>query len=133
MRLVLCLLKRPTKRKKYRAERPIIVVFEFWSKGEYPYSAKMSPNSVFVSVDVRYILEGVPPIKVDCVTILAQLSSIWDAKGLPQCNLPPNYHPKVKLWGPFGVPGGALGGLFWRMFCETGLFSLIFGDIFSTS
>ncbi len=44
MRPVLCLLTRPTKRKKYRAECPIHFVFEFWSKSEYPYSAKKSPN-----------------------------------------------------------------------------------------
>ncbi len=39
----------------------------------------------------------------------------------------------MHFWPPFRVPGGALGGLFWRMFCETGLFSLICGGIFSTS
>ncbi len=37
-------LKRPTKRKKYRAECPIHFVFEFWSKSEYPYSASVSQN-----------------------------------------------------------------------------------------
>ena len=39
----------------------------------------------------------------------------------------------MHFWPPFRVPGGALWGSFWRMFCETGLFSSIVGCIFSTS
>ena len=34
------------------------------------------------------------------------------------------------FWPPFRVPGGALWGSFWRMFCEMDLFSLIVGCIF---
>ncbi len=80
---VLCLLKRLTKRKKYRAECPRFFVFEFGSKSEYPYSAKIPPNFGGFSRRCSVYLGGVPPIKVDFVAILAQIGSIWDAKGLP--------------------------------------------------
>ncbi len=80
---VLCLLKRLTKHKKYRAECPRNFVFEFGSKSEYPYSAKIPPNFGICFRRFSVYFWGDTPLKVDFVTILAQLGSIWDAKGLP--------------------------------------------------
>ena len=80
---VLCLLKRLTKRKKYRAECPRHFVFEFGSKSEYPYSAKIPPNFGSFSRRCSVYFGGNTPLKVHFVAILAQLGSIWDAKGLP--------------------------------------------------
>ena len=80
---VLCLLKRLTKRKKYRAECPRFFVFEFGSKSEYPYSAKIPPNFGSFSRRCSVYFGGNTPLKVHFVAILAQLGSIWDAKRLP--------------------------------------------------
>ena len=92
--------------------------FSFGVRASIHTLPKFRPISILFSVDVRYIFGGIPPIKVNFVTILAQLGSILDAKGLPKCNLPPNYHPNVKLWGPFRVPGESLGGYFGACFVK---------------
>ena len=93
-RPLLCLLKRSPQSKKYRAERPPFF-FEFWSKSEYPYSAKNSCNFAYYSVDFQYIL-GEYPLKV--------------AGGRPQ-RLRDDFVPIFDgFWPPFGEPRGSLWG-----------------------
>ncbi len=57
---VLCRIFDTPKGIKYRAERPPFFC-AFWSKTEYPYSAKKTSNIVRFSVDFRWIFEGGSP------------------------------------------------------------------------
>ena len=101
MRPVLCLLKRPTKSKTYRAECPRCYVFEFGSKSEYRYSAKVSPKLCFCSADFCIFCTGgggAPPKRRLC-SILAQLGSILDAKGLPPMQFTTKLLPKSGFTG----------------------------------
>ena len=103
MRPVLCLLKRPTKSKTYRAECPRCYVFEFGSKSEYRYSAKVSPKLCFCSADFCIFCTGGGghPLNVDFVPFWLNLAPFWTPRGSPQCNLQQNYRPKVDLRDPF--------------------------------
>ena len=87
----------------------------------YVFTLNICVFFVFVSVDFRCILGGYPPP--------GPLLTSKVAGGRPR-RLRDDFSTIFDGFGsPFGVPGWALWGSFWRMFFETDLFKVMFSDL----
>ena len=112
-RPLLCLLKRSPQSKKYRAERP-------------PF---------FLSFGVRASIHTLPKVRPISLIFRWIFGVFWGSTPLKVAGGRPRQLRDdfgtifVGFWFPFGVPGGALWGSFWRMFFETTLFIIIVSDV----